>query len=85
MHAPPQLISLPGQLRVHPVPLLHTSPLIWQLVPALPPLLPQPAVAPQCVPLVVGSMHSPPQFTSVPGQVTWQPVDVHTSPRVVQF
>jgi hypothetical protein len=85
MHAPPQLISVPGHVAVQPPAPLQTSPIAWQLRPALPPATPQPNVAPQWTALVAGSMQLPPQFTSAPGQVTWHPVGVHTSPRLRQL
>jgi hypothetical protein len=59
------------ELSMHPNPVVHVNP-------AMPPLTPQPAVAPQYVLLLVGSMHEPPHATSVPGQP--QPLVVHTAP-----
>jgi hypothetical protein len=86
MHAPPQFTSVPGHVEVHPPEPLQSWPIDWQFTPPLPtPFAPQPAVAPQCRPLVVGSMHSPPQLICVPGHVTWHPDGVHTSPSVRQF
>jgi hypothetical protein len=59
---------------------LHTWPLA-QLLPALPaPPTPQPAVAPQWIGSVVGSTHTPLQFTCEPGHDTEQVPALHTWP-----
>ena len=53
------------------MPLPHTFPLPHG-VPALPPLArPHPAVAPQLLRLVCGSMQVPPQLICEPGHETW--------------
>lgn len=70
MHAPPQLISLLGQLMAQPLD-VHTCPDPHH-APALPEPLPQPSVAPQCWLLVDGSMHPPLQLISLPGHDTEQ-------------
>jgi len=71
MQVPPQLISVPGHDTAH-APLAQTLPCA-QTAPALPfAATPQPVVAPQYPGLVAGSMHSPPQLISVPGQETAQ-------------
>jgi hypothetical protein len=49
-----------------------------QLAPAVPPL--QAPEAPQCVPSVCGSTHTPPQLICEPGHVTWQVPATHTVP-----
>ena len=59
-HVPPQLIWPPGH-ETWQLPPLQTLP-DAHAAPALPPPSPQPAVAPQFVRLVVGSMHVPPQL-----------------------
>ena len=68
MQVPPHSIWVPGQETLHS-PLLHTLPSL-QVLPALPPGAPHPAVAPQCVRLVSGSMQLPPQFVCAFGQET---------------
>jgi hypothetical protein len=66
---PPQFTCEPGHDTAH-VPALHTWPL-EQLVPAAPaPAAPQPGVAPQWIGSVVGSTHTPLQFTCEPGHDT---------------
>jgi hypothetical protein len=75
---PPQLTCEPGHETEH-VPELHTLPLA-HAVPALPPLIPQPLVAPQCVRSVVGSTHTPPQLTCEPGHETEQEPELQTLP-----
>jgi hypothetical protein len=78
-HAPPQFTCDPGHDTEH-VPALHTSPLA-QLDPPLPtPPTPQPVVAPQWIGSVVGSTHTPLQFTCEPGQDTEQLPALHTCP-----
>ena len=58
MHAVPQMIWPTGQAHV---PAWHVRPVIVvQFWPALPPVTPQPAVAPQYVLLVSGLMQLPP-------------------------
>jgi hypothetical protein len=76
--APPQTMSGDAQLATHVVP-LHIWP-ATQAVPELPPSAPHPAVAPQFVTLVVGSMHVPAQLISLPGHDTWQLPVLHTFP-----
>lgn len=68
MQVPPQSICDPGQETWH-VPLAQTLPLP-HAVPAVPPVTPHPAVAPQYDRLVSGSMHVPPQMTCAPGHDT---------------
>jgi hypothetical protein len=63
---PPQSIWPVGQLTVQ-VPLAQELPEA-HAVPAEPPSAPQPAVAPQCVGLVVGSTHEPPHGSWPVGQ-----------------
>lgn len=70
MQTPPQSISAPGHDTAH-TPSAQTFPFV-QAAPALPPLTPQPLVAPQLARLVAGSMQLPPQSISVPGQDTAQ-------------
>ncbi len=59
MHVPPQLIWLPGHDTEH-APFAQTFPL-EHAVPDEPPSAPHPALAPQLVRLVNGSMQLPPQ------------------------
>jgi hypothetical protein len=74
---PLQFTSLPGQ-DTEQVPLLQTWPL-GHALPALPmPPVPQPAVAPQCALLVVGSTQEPLQLISLPGQETEQAPPLQT-------
>jgi len=55
---------------VRQLPIVHTLPAL-QAAPALPPIAPpQPAVAPQLLGLVRGSMHVPAQLICDPGQET---------------
>ena len=68
MQTPPQLICEPGH-DTEQVPLPQTVPAAHG-VPALPPATPHPAVAPQCVRLVSGSMQLPPQLVCAFGQET---------------
>jgi hypothetical protein len=65
---PPQFTWLPGHDISHD-PALQTLPLL-HAVPAPPPPLPQRPDAPQFDRLVSGSMHVPPQLTSLPGHET---------------
>ena len=76
--APPQAMSGGAQLATHVIP-LHIWPAA-QAVPGLPASAPHPAVAPQWVTLVVGSMHVPAQLISFPGHDTWQLPALHTFP-----
>jgi hypothetical protein len=83
VHVPgaiPHAVSPLGQEHVplHEPPTGHT-------VPTLPPLVPQPAVAPQCTSLVFGSTHEPPQLISLPGHATAQALELHTSPSARQL
>ena len=85
MHSPPQLTCVPGQLTEHPLG-VHTLPVAWQLVPALPASpAPHPAVAPQYWLLLLGSMHWPPQLISVPAHESAQERFVHTWPGAHAF
>jgi hypothetical protein len=78
-HTPLQFTCEPGHDTEH-VDALHTCPLA-QLAPPLPtPETPQPAVAPQCARSVVGSTHTPLQFTCEPGHDTEQLPALHTCP-----
>ena len=76
---PPQL-TRPAWQEMAQVPALHTCP--WaQLAPALPPLgLPQPAVAPQLLRLVSGSMHVVPHLMRPGAQESEQAPSAQTSP-----
>jgi hypothetical protein len=75
---PLQLTCEPGH-ETEQVPALHTLPLA-QVLPALPPPLPQSPVAPQWLRSVPGSMQIPPQLTSVPGHETEQVPALQTCP-----
>jgi hypothetical protein len=78
-HTPLQFTCEPGHDTEH-APALHTCPLA-QLEPPLPtPPTPHPAVAPQWIGSVVGSTHTPLQFTCDPGHDTEQAPALHTCP-----
>ena len=75
-HAPLQFTCEPGHDTEH-APALHTWPLAHD-EPALPPETPHPAVAPQWMGSVVGSTHTPLQFTCEPGHDTEHEPALHT-------
>jgi hypothetical protein len=89
MQVPPQLICVPGQDTLH-TPLAHTLPSA-QAVPALPPLAPQPGVAPQKARLLLGSTQVPPHSTRLAWHETAHvPLEhrspgVHSTPQVPQL
>src|SRR5690348_2590737 len=86
MQAPPQATRPTGQSQVPPEQIAPAPTAVEQLRPAVPlPPVPQTPVAPQCVPSVCGSTHTPPQLTCDPGHVTWQVPATHTLPVSVQF
>ena len=74
----PHAMSGEAQLALH-APLEHAVP-APHTCPPLPPGCPHPAVAPQCVALVLGSVHAPLQTSWVPGQETWHEPPVQTLP-----
>jgi hypothetical protein len=79
MHLPPQLISLPGHDTAH-APFAQTFPFAHS-VPGVPPSsTPHSSLAPQFERLDKGSMHVPPQFTSLPGHDTAHDPFAHTLP-----
>jgi hypothetical protein len=78
MQVPLQLMSGAAHDRTHE-PLVHASGAA-QFVPALPPLLPHPCVAPQNVLFVVGSTHLPAQITWLPGHDRAHLPLLHASP-----
>jgi hypothetical protein len=69
----------PTEQDVWQVPPLQTWP-TTQAVPAEPPSAPQPAVAPQFVRLVCGSMHLPPQLIEPTEHESWQVPALQTWP-----
>jgi hypothetical protein len=75
---PPQLTSPAWQVNAH-LPALHTWP-APQTLPAPPPPLPQPGVAPQKRRLVLGSTHVPVQLTNPVSQESEHSPALHTSP-----
>jgi hypothetical protein len=74
----PHAIRGAAQLALH-APLEHAVP-APQICPALPPGIAHPAVAPQCVALVLGSKHAPLHTSWVPGHETWHVPPLQTLP-----
>jgi hypothetical protein len=79
MQTPLQLTCPVGQETAQP-PLTQTWPVVLQSVPAEPPPIPQPTVAPQCKRSVAGTMHAPLQLTCPTAQEVEHAPALHTSP-----